>query len=74
MPVCLVQAVVIQKEWEATSVGYMRHDEKIYDCPVYLTTFRGPTYVFLATLKIHSKDTYAKWVQAATACIFQTDD
>lgn len=28
----------------------------MYDCPVYVTTMRGPTYVFTACLKMESED------------------
>ena len=69
MPVVYVKAVVVQAEWEPTSVGYLRHDANTYECPVYLTTFRGPTYVFLATLR--TKQPTSKWVMAAVAMIFQ---
>ena len=27
------------------SLRYKRHDPTSYDCPLYVTTFRGPTYV-----------------------------
>jgi dynein heavy chain len=72
MPLVYVKAVVVQPEWEPTSVGYLRHNEKVYECPVYLTTFRGPTYVFLATLR--SQHATSKWVLAAVAMIFQDDE
>jgi len=44
------------------TVGFLRQDPAIYDCPVYTTTFRGPTYSFLATL--HSIDPVHKWTLA----------
>ena len=43
-----------------------------YECPVYVTTFRGPTYVFLSTLR--SKDPTSKWVLAGCALVLQEDD
>lgn len=52
MPVLYIRAVAVQPQWEPSSVGYLRHDSHTYDCPVYSTTFRGPTYVFLATLNV----------------------
>lgn len=39
---------------------------------VYMTSFRGPTYVFLSTLK--SADPVSKWVLTGTAILMQTDD
>jgi dynein heavy chain, axonemal len=43
-----------------------------YDVQVYITSFRGPTYVFLATLK--SADPVSKWTLTGTAVLMQTDD
>ena len=39
--------------------------------PVYTTSFRGPTYVFLSTLK--TQDPCSKWVLTGTAILMQTD-
>jgi dynein heavy chain len=72
MPVIYIKAVTVQKEWEASAVGYLRHDDNVYDCPTYITTFRGPTFVTTATLTI--KDPAWKWVLAGVALVFQTDD
>lgn len=44
----------------------------VYCVQVYITSFRGPTYVFLATLK--SADATSKWVLTGTAVLMQTDD
>ena len=71
LPVMYVRAVIVQPQWEPTEVGYMRHSETIYDCPVYYTTMRGPTYIFLATLT--TKDPVAKWVLSGVAIILQED-
>jgi len=72
MPVTYIKAVVVQDDWEPSSVGYLRHSEDVYECPVYLTTFRGPTYVFLATLK--TVDPISKWVLSGVALVMQEDD
>ena len=40
--------------------------------PVYATTFRGPTYIFLATLT--TRNPVAKWTLAATALVMQPDE
>ena len=53
-------------------VGYLRHDETVYDCPLYHTTFRGPTYVVLTTLK--TIDPTYKWILAGVALLMQSDD
>jgi dynein heavy chain len=71
MPVIYVKAIPIRPEWEASPVGYLRNDPEIYECPVYTTSFRGPTYVFLATLKTNVPAT--KWILSGCALILQLD-
>ena len=71
MPVIYVKAVPIRPEWEASPVGYLRRDPEIYECPVYTTSFRGPTYIFLATLKTNVPAT--KWILSGCALILQLD-
>lgn len=61
----------VEASWEPTEVGYLRHDPAVYECPLYTTTFRGPTYVFLATLT--TREPVHKWVHAGVAIIMQTD-
>jgi dynein heavy chain len=72
MPVIYVKSVPIQPHWEPSPVGYLRHDPNIYECPVYMTSFRGPTYIFLATLR--SEEDVKKWVMRGTAMLLQTDN
>lgn len=76
MPIIYIKAVQVESSWEPTAVGYMRHEKGIYECPVYQTTFRGPTYVFLATLRTDLNGTTnpAIWVLRGVALILQTDD
>jgi len=71
MPVIYVKAVPVKSSWEPSAVGYLRHVPDIFECPVYITSFRGPTYVFLATLK--TMDPCSKWVLTGTAILMQTD-
>ena len=71
LPVVFFRAVPVQPEWEPSAVGYLRHDPAIYDCPVYLTRFRGPTYCCLATLR--SEVPTSKWTLSGTALIMQSD-
>ena len=71
MPVMYCKAVQVQPSWEPTGVGYMRPEPHLYNCPVYLTTFRGPTYVCLAYLK--TKDPSSKWTLAGVTLVMQTD-
>ncbi|CAK4711321.1 unnamed protein product [Aphanomyces euteiches] len=72
MPVVYVKAVETKPLWEPTSVGYLRHDPLVYECPVYLTRFRGPTYVLLATLPTDCGR--EKWVLRGVALLFQDDN
>ena len=71
LPVLYFKAVPVKENWEACEVGYIRHEDGVYDCPMYSTTFRGPTYIVLATLK--SVDPIWKWVLAGVAMICQED-
>lgn len=72
MPVIYLKAVVVQPQWEPSSVGYLRHDPHIYECPIYVTSFRGPTYVCLGTLK--SLVPTSNWVLGGVAILLQSDD
>lgn len=72
LPVVYVRAVPVQPTWEPSSVGYLRHRPDTYECPVYLTSMRGPTYVFLSTLR--TVDPASRWVLTGTAILMHTDD
>jgi len=71
VPVIYVKAVPVKPTWEPSAVGYLRRQPDIYECPVYYTSFRGHTYIFLATLK--TIDPNSKWVLTGTAILMQTD-
>jgi dynein heavy chain, axonemal len=47
-----------------------RADPSAYDCPVFKTQQRGPTYVF--TMQLKSKHDPAKWILAGTAALMDT--
>ena len=64
------QSMQVQPSWAPTSVGYLRPEEDIYNAPVYLTEFRGPTYVFAATLRTETGS--ARWVLAGVALLMQS--
>lgn len=42
----------------------------MYECPVYKTRSRGPTYIWTFNLK--TKDKPAKWILAGVALLLQT--
>jgi dynein heavy chain len=45
-----------------------------YECPVYVTTQRGPTYIYTASLKMESEEADPKkWILAGVA-LLQADD
>ena len=73
MPVMYIRAVAVDPAWEASEVGYLRNDRSTYECPVYTTTFRGPTFVFLATLKVEDGSDANQWILRAAALITQSD-
>ena len=72
LPLIYVKAVVVQPEWSPESVGYLRANPAVYECPVYYTSARGATFVFLSTLK--SIDPTFKWILAGVAVLLQSDD
>jgi dynein heavy chain len=72
LPVMYVKAVTVQPTWEPSAVGYLRHDPHCYECPMYTTGYRGPTYIQLATL--HTQDPCWKWTLAGVAVIFQSPE
>ena len=57
MPVVLCKSIPAEKEG----------GQNIFNCPVYKTEQRGPTFVFLAQLK--TKSPPARWVLAGVALI-----
>lgn len=60
LPIMHVTAVPQQ---ERTTVGY-------YQCPVYVTSMRGPTFVYTAYLKMESEDSDPrKWILAGVALL-----
>ncbi|KAJ8599349.1 hypothetical protein CTAYLR_005359 [Chrysophaeum taylorii] len=71
MPLIYIKAVTVQPTWDPSSVGYLRPESTLYNCPVYTTTFRGPTFIFVATLKTDMPSTF--WVLRGVALICQTD-
>ena len=72
MPLLYVKAVQVQPDWSPESVGYLRSDPSLYECPVYLTSARGFTFVFLSTLRTLSP--VHKWILAGVALLMQSDD
>lgn len=45
-----------------------------YQCPVYVTSMRGPTYVFLSNMSMESEDSDPnKWILSGT-CLLMSDD
>jgi hypothetical protein len=73
MPVMYVKASEVQDGWTWDCVGYLRNEEDTYECPVYNTSARSSTFVFLSTLKISSGNPAAKWILAGVALLMQTD-
>lgn len=60
----LVEAVPIE---EKKKIGQ-------YECPVYVTSMRGPTFIFAANLNMENDDSDPnKWVLTGT-CILMSDD
>jgi len=64
VPVVHVSAVRFS---EMKTLGY-------YECPTYVTSMRGPTYVFTAMLKMESEESDAnKWILAGVALLMSPE-
>nr|XP_031541762.1 dynein heavy chain 17, axonemal [Vicugna pacos] len=59
MPVIFIKAIPVDRT----------ETKNIYECPVYKTRIRGPTYVWTFNLK--TKEKAAKWILAAVALLLQ---
>uniref|UniRef100_A0A5F9CH25 Dynein axonemal heavy chain 17 n=1 Tax=Oryctolagus cuniculus TaxID=9986 RepID=A0A5F9CH25_RABIT len=59
MPVIFIKAIPVDR----------METKNIYECPVYKTRLRGPTYVWTFNLK--TKERAAKWILAAVALLLQ---
>ncbi|GMI55225.1 hypothetical protein ScalyP_jg697 [Parmales sp. scaly parma] len=71
LPVVYVKAVVVQEDWLPEAVGYMRPEDTIYNCPVYVNGMRGPTFVCVGSLKTVSGKN-SKWILGGVAIMMQT--
>jgi len=66
-PVLPVMQVTAIRRQDHTKAGF-------YECPVYSTTARGPTYVFTAWLKMESEEYDDKlWILAGVALVMQPE-
>ena len=72
MPVLYVRAMRVQPEWTRTAVGYLRNNDDVFECPVYNTSQRGSSFVFMATLG--TMDPKAKWIKAGVALLLSADE
>ncbi|XP_043570859.1 dynein axonemal heavy chain 17-like [Chiloscyllium plagiosum] len=59
MPVVFIKAIPVDRQ----------ETKNIYECPVYKTRSRGPTYVWTFNLK--TKESRAKWILAGVAVLLQ---
>ena len=62
----IMHVTAIQRKFQQTVA--------IYECPVYVTTARGPTWVFTAGLQMESEEQdVKKWILSGTALIMALD-
>jgi dynein heavy chain len=47
--------------------------ESMYRCPVYVTSNRGPDYVFAANVRMDADDTDIRWILAGCALLLADD-
>merc|ERR1719428_1243382 len=63
MPICNVYAVHIDEmSWDC-----------MYKCPVYVTSNRGPDYVFAANVRMDADDIDVRWILAGAALLLADD-
>ena len=76
IPVMYVKAIPVQPQWTPDGVGYLMNDPSLYECPAYITNWRGSgvggTYVFLTTMR--TEDPVNKWTLTGACVVFQTND
>jgi dynein heavy chain len=72
MPLIYIKAVQIQSDWDPQSVGYIRPEKHLYNCPVYYTTFRGPVFIFTATLTVDTMNRH-RCTLTGVALLFSLD-
>lgn len=65
MPVCLCKSEKIKENKKAQT--------QVYQCPVYRTEQRGPTYIFTAQLRTQTKFPPAKWILAGVAIVLDVE-
>lgn len=59
MPVIFIRAIPVDKQ----------DNQNVYQCPVYKTRQRGPTYVW--TFNLRTKEKPSKWTLAGVAMLLQ---
>ena len=59
MPIMYIKAITQDKQ----------ESRNLYDCPVYKTRQRGPTYIWTFNLK--TKEKASKWILAGVALLLQ---
>jgi dynein heavy chain len=47
--------------------------DNMYHCPVYITSMRGPTYLFTANVRMEPDDKESRWVLGGTALLLTED-
>lgn len=73
-----MQPKVLHPELPVMHVTAIRRADKVttamYECPVYVTSLRGPTYVFAASLQMESEDVpVSRWILAGVALLMSPE-
>eukprot|EP00742_Colponemidia_sp_Colp-10_P004589 GILJ01004897.1.p1 GENE.GILJ01004897.1~~GILJ01004897.1.p1 ORF type:complete len:2544 (-),score=425.95 GILJ01004897.1:114-7634(-) len=61
LPVMLVKGITVDK----------RETRDVYECPVYITSERGPTYT--CSINMKTKEPASKWILGGVACLMHAD-
>lgn len=73
-----MQPKVLHPELPVMHVTAIRRADRVtdamYECPVYVTSLRGPTYVFAASLQMESEDVpISRWILAGVALLMSAE-
>jgi dynein heavy chain len=73
-----MQPKVLHPELPVMHVTAIRRADRVttamYECPVYVTSLRGPTYVFAASLQMESEDVpVSRWILAGVALLMSPE-
>eukprot|EP00501_MAST-03F_sp_TOSAG23-6_P001656 GSMAST32.ASY1.ANO1.1724.1 assembled CDS len=71
LPIMLIRPIRINPKWKRIEAGYLRNNDDIFECPVYLSNERVSEFQFIATM--NTMDKHSKWIDNGTAILLTID-